>query len=451
MKRLLSLLLLLVLPVCVFAETYEVSVSVETDDEVFARYAKELLQKVPNLSAEDEDKYVQLLRVLLKEAGVNAVMQEDAVSLDITIASETLIDMVVREIGTASYITSSLIPGYVLVENMSETDTSVQITEGVADETALQNAADSITTALSTWLADIEPVTTYGVFHGDAFEGGTQCTTWMLTDMDIAACLSAFTTDEVRSLLTQMLSASELDVASLFAEFDAATDRVADEDKYIYLLRIVRDDADRFVGFSLTVLDDVSQLATVSFGKTENETRLVVGLGLNSQNYWWEYEIQTNTREKLTLLKGSSREWLADKVESFAYVKETNAPVASYHWNCNVTKSGQRYLWDGNLYSGEVTDASKVICSYSGSMNSSVSSFETSISVIKDSRTPLKLEFSWKPAESIPALDDALVQCSMNNPAHNDLANELSEMMVTAMVSRLIKILPIEVLLTLLK
>ena len=49
MKRLLSLLLLLILPVCALAETYEVSVQVKTDDEVFASYAKELLQKIPVL------------------------------------------------------------------------------------------------------------------------------------------------------------------------------------------------------------------------------------------------------------------------------------------------------------------------------------------------------------------------------------------------------------------
>lgn len=449
MKRLLSLLLLLILPVCALAETYEVSVQVKTDDEVFASYAKEFLQKIPGLSAEDEDRYVQVLRALLKDSGMTAVTQDDAVSMDITLAGESLIDLVVRETDTASYITSSLLPGYALVEEISGESSTAQSIEGLDDESTWQHAADSVETALSNWLADIEPTTTRGMFEGDAFAGGTQCTTWILTDMDVAACVSALATDEVRSLLTQMLTASELDAADLLAKFDEANDRVADENKYLYILRVVRDDAGQFVGLSFTVADDTSQLATISFGMTDKEARLVVGLGLKAQNYWWEYKVQTNTREHLTFLKGSSREWVADKVDSFGYVSETNAPVASYIWNCNLTKSGQRTLWDGTLYSGEVADASKAVCSYSGSVNSDSPAFEASIRMMKASRTPLKLDISGKLVDAIPAMDEALVQCSVTDPAQAQLYNELSMKISTELVSRLIKIVPLDVILSL--
>lgn len=450
MKRLLILLLLLVLPVCSLAETYEASIKVKTEDEIFAVYAKELLQKIPGLSAENEDKYVQVLRAVLRDAEMKAVAQDDAVSLEFSLAGGSLFDMVVREIDTALYLTSSLIPGYALVEEMNGMHFPFQNKEGLAEDPTLQRNADSIEIAISNLLVGIEPTTVHGAFRGDAFEDGTWCTTWMFSDKDIAAWLSAFMTDDVRSLLAQMMPALELNASDLLSKIDEINDRVADEDKYSYILRVVRDDADQFVGLSITVTEDVSQLATISFGMTDEGVRTVIGLGMDVQNYWWEYTVQTSTREHLTFIKGSSREWVADKGESFTYVSKTNAPVSIYTWNCNMTKSGQRYLWDGTLYTGDATDVSQIVCTYRGSVNLASSAFETSISMMKTSRTAFTLEISYKPVEPISAMDDEiLTQCFLNDPTQTELYNELNSCFSMEMTSRILKLLPLEVIFTL--
>lgn len=445
MKKLLALLLSLVLPVCALAETYEMTLQVSTDDEVFPAYAKALLQRIPGMTAQDADKYANMLRALLKNSAVTAIVQDDAVSLDVSLAGGSLFDMVTYEAENASYLTSSLLPGYALVEALTDAESMPAL---ISEEDML-HAGDSVEAAITSWFAGIEPLTTSGVFSGDTYEGGTQCTTWILTDKDVAAYVSAIATDEIRSIWSQMLSGAEVNADDLFARFDEANEHVADEDKHSYVLRVVRDDADQLVGLSLTIIDEVAQIATLSLGVKDKEIRLVMGLGLGSQNYWWECTVQENQRSHLTLLKGTSREWVADKLETFAYVSETNAPVAAYTWSCNVTQSGQRYLWDGTAYEGEITDASRTICSFSGSVNQNTSALEANINLASAGRTPLKIKLNYKPVEEIPPLDPALTLCSIADPEQAELYTELSQQINYEMTLRLIKLLPLDVILTL--
>lgn len=445
MKKLLALLVALLLPVCTLAETYELSLQVSTDDGIFPAYAKSLLQKIPGFSAQDADKYAQALHALMKDSKVTAIMQEDAVSLDVSLAGGLLLDMVVRETENSSILTTTLLPGYALVEALPDAgEASAQISE----EDMLR-AGDSMEDTIATWFAGIEPTTTRGMFQGDAYEGGTQCTTWVLTDKDIADFVSTIATDEIRNIYRQMFSVAEVSADVVFAWFDEANDRVAKEDKYSYVLRIVKDDAGQFVGISLTIIDDVAQLATLSLGVKDKETRLVAGLGMNAQNYWWEYTAQKSQRNQMTFIKGVSREWVADKLESFAYVSQTNAPVAAYTWNYNVTQSGQRYLWDGTVYEGENTVSAKAICSFSGSINHANPALEANINLLSATHTPVKIKLSWKPVKVIPTLDTSLTLCSMSDPEQAELYAELNKQLNFEMSSRLIKLLPLDVILTL--
>lgn len=443
MKKLLALLLALMLPVCALADTVQVVLESKTDDVVFAACIKEMLQKIPGILATDVDKYTAAASALMKDTKVTARVQADAVSMDIALSGSSLLDITVYQTENASCMISSLLPGYALVEPLTDAKASVQ-----PGSEELKQIADGVETAIEAWLKNIESVQTRGVFEGDAYSGGTQCMTWMLTDQDIAALLSSAMTAELRALIGRMLDGSETSAEALFADFDAANARVADEDKFAYILRVVKNDADEFVGLSLSAFEEAAQLATVSYGVKDQEARLVVGLGLNGQNYWWEAVTRKTERKQVTYLKGEMREWVADKTQAFAYVSKTNAAVTSCVWTCNLTKSGQRTLWDGCLYEGSAIDAGKAICAFNGTVNPAAKTLEGRIKLLRGGRNALEMHFSSKAVNAIEPIDPAVVLCSSADPAQEKLYTELYQTLSLAITARMIQLIPLDVILT---
>lgn len=441
MKRLLAILMVLIMPVCAAAETYKVSIDIAADENLFDKYLKEaVLLNSSEESAERIDTVVQLLRSILDGINLEITAQEDAAAVNVSLDGGILLDMAIHTTQDASFLTSSMLPGYVLVSqaNDMEPEVSVQI-----DWDLLKAGVEK---SVDRWLSDIEPTTMVGSFVGDAYDGGTRCTTWILADMDVAALVSALMTDEVRKAASLCLS--ELgDVGdSLLSSFDALNAKVADEDVHMYILRIVKNDADELVGASLTILREEVQIATISFGIEDNKTRFVIGLGLDAKNYWWEVTAgKSFVRDKICFT-GISREWVADKDESFSYVCASATPVTDFEWYCYIQEIGAKYLWDAAVYEKDDSAAYAYLCTSSGSFAPVSKMLDFSWSLGGGSEKLLTINVNVDRTEAIAPLTDGLQRCLLTDPAYAEERERLIQQLSAAIAARLIKLLPMDLI-----
>lgn len=439
MKKLVALLLALLLPVCALADTFEVTMEVQTAQALFSALVNQSVQKHTGIEGVSSESVAKLLQALLGNTKITAVTQENASAVSITLNGNSFLDATIYLSGGESLMTSSLIPGYVLVEDVSSASAAEAENE--------KKIAEDVQNAFVAWKETLPVETVHGVFSGDAYTGGTVCTTWTIKDSDIAALMTAIMTPELREMIEQHVEAEAAGEDGILSAFDAANARVAEENKYTYTIRCVADDEDRLVGFSATVFDEAAQVATFSLGKSEKNIRAVIGLGLKQENYWAECVLTESQRDQTTFFKGEMREWTADKSESFAYVTEANAPAMSYLLNCIMTKSGQRELWDGHVYLGTKANAGKEVLSFSGSMNKANQSFETKCSLVENQQSMMTFSLSKKPAAEIMPPDASLVRCAETDPAQGELYEKVNQEFVFAITMRLMQIIPFDLLL----
>lgn len=442
MKRFIALLLALLLPLCTFAESVEVTVQVKASDALFSKLFSESFAEVTGFDTAALQPYASIIKALLSDVSITAVSQANAYSVDFILRGVTLFDMTAYQNGSVTQMTSTLIPGYMLEEQSKEIDALTALTPEKQ-----KNILTDVKAAYEKWYTGLNAATISGVFDGDAYTGGTKCTTWTVTDQDISALLSAVMTPELRTLFQQELAENSEGEADILAAFDAANDRVARENRCSYLVRSVKDDHDELIGFSVSILEKDIQTATVSVGLQEDAIRIVMGLGLRQQNYWAEWNVTTSRREEMTFIKGEMREWTADKSETFAYVKETNAPVVTYLLNCNVTNAAQRTHWDGHLYKGSTALAEKEVLSFNGAQNQTDKSYEASVSLMENKQTLLSLTITKKEAEAIQQPDSALIRCSADDPEQQELYTKITQTFAFAITARLMQVIPFDALL----
>lgn len=443
MKKLLAFLLVLLLPISVLADSMQMTLEVQADAQVFPAYAKAMLKSICQMDDADAAKYANALSALLQDLKIQIVEQEDAVAIDVEIAGSALLDLTFHETADAAYMTSTLLPGYAFVTAVGEGTAS---SEAENDWNIL---SAGVKEKIGQWFERAEPTIASGVFQGDAYAGGTQCKTWLLTDQDIAETVSDFMDSPMRTVLAKILIDNGEDTDTLLQRIEALNALVSKESKHYYIIRKVENDAGELIGASCTFMKDASQLATVSLGLDGDKRRLVLGLGLNQQNYWWEYRIQKKQREHLTLLKGESREWTAAKEDAFAYIKETYVSSATYVWSCNLTESGNRLLWDGSVYEGETTSSENKCFAFSGGMNRSAATLDAEFSLVLASRTPIRIRFSSSPGEAIGPIGANLVLCDPYDTEDKTLYDTLYTQLSFEMVSRLMQLLPLDVIMTL--
>ena len=437
MKKLVALLLALLLPVCALADTFEVTMEVQTAQALFSALVNQSVQKHTGLEGVSSESVAKLLQALLGNTKITAVTQENASAVSITLNGNSFLDATIYLSGEESLMTSSLIPGYVLVEDVPSASAAEAENE--------KKIAEDVQNAFVAWKETLPVETVHGVFSGDAYTGGTVCTTWTITDSDIAALMTAIMTPELREMIEQHVEAAGED--GILSAFDAANARVTEENKYTYTIRCVADDEDRLIGVSATVLDEAAQVATFSLGVNDQNVRVVIGLGLKQENYWAECVLTESQRDQTTFIKGEMREWTADKSESFAYVTEANAPAMSYLLNCIMTKSGQRELWDGHVYLGTKAIAGKEVLSFSGSMNKANQSFEAQCSLVENQQSMMTFSLSKKPAAEIMPPDASLVRCAETDPDQGELYEKVNQELVFAITMRLMQIIPFDLLL----
>ena len=446
MKKVLALLLVCMLPFAALAETYGVSISIDTDETLFSDYLKSALAEFPDAAADPQlDLYMRLIQQLLDGVTVDVAVQEDAVSVALQIGGGTLLDAIFYEVDDQLVITSSLLQGYALTENV-ESDATTQ--DAMLQELDWDVLGTQVNGTFSNWLYELETLVTTGQFVGDAYDGGTKCTTWVLSDKDIAALMETILSGDVRDAVSNVLTAMGFDAQNTLLELDAANARVRKENAYQYLVRAVHDDQNQLKGCSVTVYGDSVQLATFSLGVQEKGICIVFGFGVQDQNYWCELTVNARERNNMTFLSGQCMEWTAPKELRFAYVKTAVEPVSNQEWYCNITKSGQRYLWDASLYEGDKADYAYYFSS-EGTANPSAATLDCSFSVGDSPYVPLTLKLKAGPVEALPELDATLARCSLSDPADAALLQSLAEQMYSKLLARLMKLIPLDLLLQL--
>ncbi len=308
MKKLLALLaaLLLMLP-CAQAETWQAQLSVDYDAPAAASALTELLA----LFDQDElSPLIEPFAALLDGAGVRLTWQEDAVQLALLLEGQPLIDASFSVSGDRLIVTSGAVPSYAL---------SVPVV--AAEKPAAPDAAE-LTAIFESWLDGLPRAESTGSFAGDAYDGGTRCTAYTLDDADIASLAQQLMTDELRACLGQE-AADELLGRSAAA---------AQENAHDYVLRLIEGADGQLIGLSFTALRGDSQLMTLSAGAGDTSARLVLGLGLKAENYWYALDASWQTVGDVTQVQGESREWSAPRDEPFAFVEAARTANAVFPW-----------------------------------------------------------------------------------------------------------------------
>lgn len=449
MKKLFAFLLVMLMPLSAMADPYSFSLSIDTDDVLFPITLKQMLMsETEALTDEQVESYAALLQYLTDGFALRVTFQEDAASLVAEVSGKQLLDIVAHTANGAMYLTSSLAPGYALVQKSGFSVEGKQDLLSAYEVIDWTNVGESVAHTFRTWLSEQEPAVAYGAFVGDAYEGGAVCTTWAFTDSDIAALVSALTTNEVQGGY-KLCSSMGIDAEQLLTYLDKRNAEVADADIYMYIVRMVEDQRGNLRGLSFTIIEDVAQVATLSLGFTSNTLSIVGGLGLAEENYWWRFTARQSQRNNVTFLEGVSQEWLADKQQTFATVAATCAPLTDLAWQCNIAKSGKRYLWDASLFEeNDLSNIRNVYLSSQGTVMPYENTLDGTLTIGYTPEIPLEIGFSYCPAEAIEPLDASLVMCDISNEADAALLQDITERITAACIARLIKILPADIVLT---
>ena len=434
MKRFLAFLLAFLLPYGVIADATSISVEFRVDEVLFNAYAQQLFQ--------DDDSSTPGLAKLLNGSGLQITFQDSAASLLVKLAGKELMSFNAYKDEMGIYIMSPLVQGYALYKALLS---SIDDQAILPDDINWSAHEESLLSSLISWYEQLEPTITHGTFTGDAYEGGTECTLWALTDMDIAALVSDACTPELKAVVNKLLNTVGLNAEDLLNSFDELNARVADDDRYMYLFRIVRNDDGQFVGASLTIIDEISQVATLSFGMNDKSARLVVGIGLPENNYWWELTARKSQLRNITYLSGTSREWTADKSEAFSYVAESCVPLSDMDLRCTLTKSGTRYLWDGNVSTGTETRY-EYLCSSSGSYIPSTGELKSKLSLGSSPYELMTVNIDVAKAAEIMPMESDIQVISASDAENNMLCEKLLNTFTSNLMIRLMKILPVDLL-----
>jgi len=280
MKRLICLLVTLLLPCFAVAEgAWEMHVTWQADADAANAY---LTKK----NGEDSMILAAGMAELVNNLKVSLLSQQNGFQADVLYADESILSMGAFSKDDAGYAVSSLWPGYVLQVDVKEVDRAVDAwLAGLMKLDWQQFYLALKEESLSRWMISLEGLKEQGSFSGDAYEGGVRRESILFDDRDFALLV-----DEVLFALESFLPVDEAIVSMLggdpYEALRALNHDVAMDNRYDYVLRRVSDLQDADVGYSLTVLENGSQVATLSLGMLEDGVHLVWGYGMNQQNYY---------------------------------------------------------------------------------------------------------------------------------------------------------------------
>ena len=401
MRRLMAWLLALLLPCSALADTAKLTVRAEMN-EAFVDVLVEHWASV-NADTTRAELVMQMAQRIIDGFKLELRMQEDeAASCRAYLGDSELFDVTCYHQAGIVYAVTSLLPGYAIAEEAKD------YSQNAADPD-WSEIADAAAEAAQNWFSTLTPVVTRGAFIGDAYTGGTQCAAWELSVQDIASLLDAAVPDELRGAL-QALCGGDQDVFQAF--HDALSSAAADG--YSFILRAVSNDAAELVGLSVTVLRANEQIASISLGGSETGI-IVVGLGLSTQNYWWEIDFNRASMGETTLYSGVSREWTAPKTQSFPFVQANAEPQAEYAWSLMQAHHHAQAKWRFTL-SAATEDAQNALLSF---------------------------EIAQESTEELAPMPEDLSICTSADPEQYDA---LVEQLSMKLAARMIKLLPMDLI-----
>lgn len=446
MKRLIALILACLMPICALADTYEMSISVDTDEQLFVAELEKLLSNVPDAADDPQTSlYIQMIQKLLDGLAVNINLQDDAFSVDVQLGGGSLLDYTFYDREDNIVVTSSLFEGRALEFDIEQPSAATGDADALKD-LDWHRVEERVSNCFTQWMNSLEPVVTSGTYVGNTFENGSNCKIWAFEDKDVAALVKTAATGEIRAAAAAWLSAIDLDAATMLADLGSISDKVAEENRYRYLLRAVSDETGKWIALTLTVYDGLSQIATVSLGNETQEYRLVFGFGVEDKNYWCEMTVSASRLNNTTYLSGKCIEWMAEKKMSFPYVKNAVTPVSDQAWYCNIAASDKSYSWEASIYEDDKSDSAYCYSS-SGTVIPAAGELDCNFSIGNSPYIPLTLKLKCGPGNEIPALDDTLLRCFVTDPADAGQYQEIIEEMSNRLTIRMIKLMPMDLLL----
>lgn len=446
MKRLLALLIALLLPTAALAQASCTEWLMTVDETLCAQiYAASGL-----FDEKQAERLSAALAKVMNGLGVRVITQDNGGALEMVMAGKTVADFTALEQDDQLIITSTLAPGYAMTlpaqQLTAENDALETLLAQVEWAQLVSGAAD----ALMQTADCIEVTTTRGSFSGDAYEGGVYCTAIRLDDSDVSALLSSLLTEDVRALVTALCQAMELDAESLLAEVDALNQRVAQENAYEYLIRLVSDETGRMIGVSAVVMHGTEQLATLSVGLGEQELRIVAGTGMGEENYWLDLVIVAGDSDEKAILavKGTVREFLGAKDQDFRMAAALAADfLASTVWTAKVSPYQNGVTWaftQNTTYSGGETVERVTLTGMTIREDTMICTAKLAL----NNAEYMTLAFSRKPCEPVTADYSGLTLCdlSVDDQAQEALLEEIGEDLGMNLVLRLLEVLPLDVL-----
>ena len=433
MKKLLALLLALCLPCYAVADAKQLSIQVETDHALFPPMLASIFQHM-----EDAETLAHFIDAIVDGLNLKFRVQEDMASVSLTVQESEIADVLLLHQDGQHFLTSSLLPGYAIA--------SPKASVMSGDMQKASKTTDSLFTSLLTWLDSREPTYIRGVFQGDAYEDGTLCSTTTITADDVTSILSAIGVDAEWTKIQSFLRAFELDTLRPTLNDN---DMPSNYEEWQIMLRLVMNDHREAVGLSATLFCDEVQTATVSLGFHKQGFRIVAGMGLARENYWWEFSASNVQKENVTAWSGISREWTADKHNSFSYVSANLAPKASAILHCSITAAGERYLWDADMFLGNTRSPDKRVFTFNGMYQPAGALMNYSFTLGQPDSEVLKISVELSDVEGMTASLKELDVCELSGNSDALLAEKLAEQFVAGLLARLIKILPLDVLLDL--
>lgn len=433
MRKLLALLLALLLPLCAAAETYGFSIQVDADEANFINAVQNALVN-SGAEAAAAEKQAELMKQLLDDAGIEFKADEKAFYLALQLCGSQVFDLTAYEQDEMTLVTSSMLAGYALAEKAESQESTVLQSDWDA-------ASQHVAATLLKWCAGIEKTESTGMFVGDAYEGGTKCTTWTFDDQMLSQLIDEILTEDVREVLRAVYEEMGLEAAEILANLDKVNKDAALNNRYAYVVRAVENE-EKLVGLSLTVLQADEQAATISLGMKEDGIKAVVGLGLEKQNYWCEFSGEWMDAENGKSAIVTVCEWAASKDEAFAYVQVATAPANAIEWTFNTVPDASGYTWNSALHAN-----GELLLSANGTAIPEEKTYNGTIIFGTDVKPLLNISFAVCPTEAIPEMDTSLVICTASDPADAELFEKLSNQLVAAISARLLKILPMDLIL----
>lgn len=446
MKKLLALLIALLLPTAALAQASCTEWMMTVDENLCAQ----IFADSGLFDVKQAERLSTALAKVMNGLGFRVITQDNGCAFEMVMAGKTVADLTALEQEGQLIITSTLAPGYAMTVPASLLTAEDDALEALLAQVEWTQLAGGVADALKQMAGCIEVTTTRGSFSGDAYEGGVYCTTIRLDDSDVSALLSCVLTEDVRALVTTLCQVMELDAQALLAELDALNQRVAQENAYEYLIRLVSDESGRMIGISAVVMHGTQQLATLSVGLGEQDMRIVFGTGMGEENYWLDLVIVADDAAENAILavRGTVREFLGAKDQDFHMAAALAGDfLASTIWTANVSPYQNGVTWaftQTTTYSGGET-VERVTCN---GMTIREDTLICSVKLALNDAEYMTLSFSRKPCEPVTAEHSGLTLCdlSVNDQAQEALLEEIGEDLGMNLVLRLLEVLPMDVL-----